>query len=287
MVIGHLSMIIVLAKWLLVICWTPRHSIKDKRQMTEYNHYDTLHISPSATPAEIKQAYRHLAKQFHPDSHSETANHDAIIQINAAYEVLGDPQRRQSYDQHLLNRRPKQAPFDATHSYKQQTQNAAYTTQRQQREAAAVSQNQYQYRKRGYSGHTADEQLQRWLKQVYSPVNRLLCNILNSLAEQLDELSGDPFDDELMEAFQDYLKECRQHLNQAQVIFRSQPNPSIAAGAAVHLYYSINQISDGLDELELFTLNYDDHYLHTGQELFRIAAGLHCEAQSSIPNKQF
>jgi molecular chaperone DnaJ len=60
------------------------------------------------------------------------------------------------------------------------------------------------------------------------------------------------------------------------------PNPPSVAGAAAHLYYCLNQIGDGLDELEYFPLNYDERYLHMGQELFRIATGLHCEAQESL-----
>lgn len=60
------------------------------------------------------------------------------------------------------------------------------------------------------------------------------------------------------------------------------PNPANLAGVAAHLYYCLNQVGDGLDELEFFTLNYDDHYLHTGQELFRIAEGLRWEAATAI-----
>ncbi len=52
------------------------------------NHYDTLKVNPSASQAEIKQAYRRLVKQFHPDTNQE-ADHDQIVRINAAYEVLG------------------------------------------------------------------------------------------------------------------------------------------------------------------------------------------------------
>jgi molecular chaperone DnaJ len=62
------------------------------------NHYKTLKISPTATQAEIKQAYRRLVKIFHPDSHSSKADHEEIVRLNAAYEILGDAQRRQSYD---------------------------------------------------------------------------------------------------------------------------------------------------------------------------------------------
>ena len=56
----------------------------------------------------------------------------------------------------------------------------------------------------------------------------------------------------------------------------------IIFGVAAHLYYCLNQVSDGIEDLELFTLNYDDYYLHTGQELFRIADKLRLEAQAAI-----
>lgn len=227
--------------------------------MADSNHYDTLHTHPAANQAEIKQAYRRLVKLFHPDSNQETADHEQIVRINAAYEVLGDAQKRQSYDQQILDR-------------------TAVRRERQQRTAAA----QNRYRASRQTGRNADEQLEQWMHQVYQPVNRLLHQILNSLEQQIDELAADPFDDELLEEFQDYLKTCRDWLKQAQMAFRSMPNPPSVAGAAAHLYYCLNQVGDGLDELEYFPLNYDERYLHMGQELFRIAAGLHCEAQVSL-----
>ena len=120
------------------------------------------------------------------------------------------------------------------------------------------------------------------MRQVYQPVNRLLCRILNSLEEQIETLAADPFDDQLLEEFQTYIESCRDWLKQAQRTFRSMPNPPTVAGTAAHLYYCLNQIADGLDELEYFPLNYDERYLHMGQEMFRIANGLHCEAQESV-----
>jgi len=56
------------------------------------------------------------------------------------------------------------------------------------------------------------------------------------------------------------------------------PNPPSVAGAAAHLYYCLNHVGDGLDELD-FPLNYDEH-LHMGQEF--LAAGLHCSARVSL-----
>jgi molecular chaperone DnaJ len=43
------------------------------------------------------------------------------------------------------------------------------------------------------------------------------------------------------------------------------------ATSAAHLYYALNQVSDGLEELAYFPASYDDRYLHTGKEMFRIA----------------
>ncbi|MDZ7965921.1 MAG: J domain-containing protein [Nostoc sp. DedSLP03] len=224
------------------------------------NHYETLKVSPSASLAEIKQAYRRLVKLFHPDSNQETADREQIIRINAAYEVLGDNQNRRNYDQELQNDSQK------------------LNSDRQQRTASA----QQHYQTRRKTGRDVDEQVEEWLRQVYQPVNRLLCTILYSLEEQMDQLAADPFDDELLDEFQEYLKTCRDDLKQAQTTFRSLPNPPSLARTAAHLYYSLDQVADGLDELGYFPLNYDERYLHTGHELFRIASRLHCEAQASV-----
>ncbi|NJN88643.1 MAG: J domain-containing protein, partial [Leptolyngbyaceae cyanobacterium SL_7_1] len=63
-----------------------------------HSHYHTLEVSPHASQAEIKQAYRRLAKIFHPDSNTTITDHERIAGINAAYEVLSDPQQRAHYD---------------------------------------------------------------------------------------------------------------------------------------------------------------------------------------------
>jgi molecular chaperone DnaJ len=236
--------------------------------MAENTHYDTLAISESASFPEIKQAYRQLVKQFHPDCNQGADSHDRIADINVAYEVLSDPQRRRSYDRQLGDR-----PFAHTSSYSRTT-----TEDRQTRTATA----QKQYQQRRQTGKNTDEQLQLWLMRVYQPVNRMLLQIIKPLKGQLNDLAADPFDDELLEEFQSYLEECRTILQKAQNSFRSVPNPANVASVAAHLYYCLNQVSDGVDELERFVTSYDDHYLHTGQELFRIAAGLRREAQAAL-----
>jgi hypothetical protein len=58
--------------------------------------YRALGVAPSATAAEIKQAYRHKAKSAHPDAGGSVA---AMAHINEAYQILSDPGARRAYDQ--------------------------------------------------------------------------------------------------------------------------------------------------------------------------------------------
>jgi hypothetical protein len=63
------------------------------------NPYDILGVSPSASDAEIKRAYRDLVKKFHPDRNPAPEAKLLIVQINEAYDILSDPGKRLAYDQ--------------------------------------------------------------------------------------------------------------------------------------------------------------------------------------------
>ncbi len=68
--------------------------------MAKRDYYDILGVSRSASEAEIKRAYRRLAMQYHPDRNpGDKAAEARFKEINEAYEVLRDPQKRAAYDQ--------------------------------------------------------------------------------------------------------------------------------------------------------------------------------------------
>ena len=60
--------------------------------------YETLGVSDNATEAEIKKAYRKLARQFHPDVNKDPDAEEKFKEINAAYEVLSDKEKKAQYD---------------------------------------------------------------------------------------------------------------------------------------------------------------------------------------------
>ena len=63
------------------------------------DYYKILGVDKKASESEIKKAYRKLAQQFHPDRNPKnSAAHEKFKEINEAYEVLGDAQKRQKYD---------------------------------------------------------------------------------------------------------------------------------------------------------------------------------------------
>ena len=62
------------------------------------DYYDSLGVGKSASPNELKNAYRQLAKEFHPDVNSEPGAEDRFKEINEAYAVLSDDDRRSAYD---------------------------------------------------------------------------------------------------------------------------------------------------------------------------------------------
>lgn len=70
--------------------------------MNDKNYYEVLGISTTADIKEIKAAYRFLVKQYHPDINDTIENTEKMKELNIAYGILIDPDKRSSYDREML-----------------------------------------------------------------------------------------------------------------------------------------------------------------------------------------
>jgi len=71
--------------------------------MDKKNYYDILGVSEDASESQIKAAYLKLAKKWHPDKHQggeKEAAEEKMKEINGAYEVLSNSEKRQNYDRY-------------------------------------------------------------------------------------------------------------------------------------------------------------------------------------------
>ncbi|HEX2783092.1 MAG TPA: molecular chaperone DnaJ [Ilumatobacteraceae bacterium] len=71
-----------------------------QREWYEKDYYKALGVSDDATAKEITKAYRKLARESHPDTHpGDDASEERFKEISAAYDVLGDDEKRKEYDE--------------------------------------------------------------------------------------------------------------------------------------------------------------------------------------------
>ena len=62
------------------------------------NPYEILGVAPNAAAADVKKAYRRLAKKFHPDQSKEANAKEKFAEANSAYEIVGDEKKRAAFD---------------------------------------------------------------------------------------------------------------------------------------------------------------------------------------------
>ncbi len=210
--------------------------------------YKILGVPSTASSAEIKAAYRELVKKHHPDAGGDQKK---ILDLNAAWELLGDQENRISYDR-------------KKNEYYSLVKESERRSQRNARANAAV---------KVAKGHSskADKTLSDWLEKVYMPIDQLLGQIINPFPNQIKALSADPYDDLLMSDFCNYLEKSRTRLEKVTHLFRSIRTPHSAEGFGLSLYHCLSQVEDALGEFERYTMGYIDSYLHDGKEMLREA----------------
>ena len=212
--------------------------------------YAVLGVHPRASGAEIKAAYRALVKQHHPDAGGDATT---ILALNAAWEVLGDPEARLRHDRGRHGSSGSSVAPPSTHHAADHSPGG---------------------RQRSVSTAERDSQLLQWLQQVYNPIDRLLAQVINPFPAQLRELSADPYDDSLMEAFCTFLEQSRRRLDTAETLYRSQACPVAITGFSLSLYHCFRQMQEAVADLERYTMGYVDSYLRDGREMLREAKRL-------------
>jgi molecular chaperone DnaJ len=215
---------------------------RSRPAQVESDPYRVLGVSSQASGAEIKAAYRALVKRHHPDAGGDAST---MLALNAAWEVLGDGDRRRRYD---AQRRPDDPPVNTS-----APMGSARPTGRPG------------------TGAAGEEEIALWMQQVYAPVDRLLGQVVNPFAAQLRALAADPYDDTLMEAFCAFLEQCQGRLARGETLYRSQPCPAGLKELGLDLYHCLSLMKDALVDLERFTMGYVDSYLRDGRELLRQA----------------
>uniref|UniRef100_A0A804RCW1 Chaperone protein dnaJ GFA2 mitochondrial n=1 Tax=Zea mays TaxID=4577 RepID=A0A804RCW1_MAIZE len=79
--------------------WCPSRSFHATRRVYTRDYYDVLGVSKDASAPDIKKAYYALAKKFHPDTNKDADAEKTFQEVNRAYEVLKDNDKREIYDQ--------------------------------------------------------------------------------------------------------------------------------------------------------------------------------------------
>ena len=79
------------------------------------NYYEILQIDKNASPEIIEKAYKTLAKKYHPDlqtGENKKQAEEILKQINEAYDVLSDPEKKEHYDASLVNNSISEEKFN-------------------------------------------------------------------------------------------------------------------------------------------------------------------------------
>lgn len=212
------------------------------RQQAPPNFYDLLGVTRTATEDEIRSAYRTKAKLAHPDR--EGGNVRQMARLNEAYETLGNADRRARYD--ATQRGPQRLPT------------------RPARPARGG----------------VDAKL--FYQKVFGPLDARIQLLMERLFDQLDDLSGDPYDERLSEAFEEVVSSARETLGELTRGLAAASAPDAWYGAIALYEQGLRQLDDALGEFESFSLNFLLDHLVDGRAIMLGASELMSEARDRM-----
>ncbi|MCB9374018.1 MAG: DnaJ domain-containing protein, partial [Microthrixaceae bacterium] len=70
-----------------------------QREWFEKDYYKVLGVADDASQKDITKAYRKLARELHPDTNQEPGAEERFKEVSAAYDVVGDAEKRKEYDE--------------------------------------------------------------------------------------------------------------------------------------------------------------------------------------------
>ena len=202
------------------------------------NFYEELGLEINATKSEIKSSYRRLVKRHHPDAGGEK---DKFIAIQNAWETLNDETKKEKYDKQFFSTSP---------SFNEINENW-----------------EQKFKSKKNSSSKKDEELQSWIKDIYNPINRFINQIIKPLNNEIKALSADPYDEQLMENFCNYINLSEKKIERVVTIYNSKAVPRSISDLGLDLYHCFSQVKDALSELDRYTQGYVDDYLFDGKEM--------------------
>ena len=206
------------------------------------NLYKILDLKDNATQDEIKSSYRRLVKRHHPDAGGEQ---DRFLAIQEAWEILNDPFKKEQYDKTIPS-------LHQTSNFNNMNWEEKVNTKK-------------------HSSRIKDNEVKNWIKNIYNPTNRLISQIIKPLSQEIKELSADPYDEELMDKFCQYITLSQKKIEKVDKLYKSISVPYSISFLGLDLYHCFSQIKDALSELDKYTQGYVDDYLFDGKEMMKEA----------------
>ena len=224
----------------------------------EKNFYKELGLDKNATKSEIKSSYRSLVKQHHPDAGGEK---ERFLAIQNAWETLNDPIKKEQYDRNFFS---SNSSFDSLKENWEEKLNS-----------------------KKYNSSNKDKEVETWIKEIYTPINRLISQIIKPLNNEIKELSADPYDDQLMENFCSYISLSQKKIEKVEKIYNKKLVPKSISNLGLDLYHCFSQVKDALSELDRYTQGYVDNYLFDGKEMIKEAKIIQSKMAKEKKNKDF
>ena len=104
---------------------------------------------------------------------------------------------------------------------------------------------------------------------------------------EIKELSADPYDDQLMEKFCNYINLSQKKIEKVDKIYNKKLVPKSISSLGIDLYYCFSQVKDALSEFDRYSQGYVDDYLFDGKEMIKEAKRIQTKMSIEKKNKNF